>query len=432
MLVKTLSPSKKQKGKANMKSFLVALGILAFSLCARLTLAQGVPMGSEFQINEFTTNAQRFPSVASDSSGNLVVVWQSSSQNGIVGRRYASSGAPLAPEFQVNTYTTGAQRFPSVASDSSGNFVVVWDSYQDGSFYGVYGQRYASTGAPVGSEFQVNTYTTNRQRYPRVASDSTGNFVVVWESYLQDGNFRGVFGQRFASTGAPAGAEFQVNTYTTRNQARPSVASDSTGNFVVVWHDDTQDGSNYGVFGQRYASSGAPAGGVFLVNTFTTNEQSFPSVASDPSGNFVVVWQSRTQDGSYYGVFGQRWASSGAKVGPEFRVNTYTTERQRDPTVALDSSGNFVVVWDSLTQDDGVFEGVFGQRYASTGTPLGPEFRVNTYTTEVQRVPRVASDSLGNFVIVWESRTQDGSLEGVFGQRYGMIVPVDLTGFRAE
>ena len=33
---------------------------------------------------------------------------------------------PLGPEFQVNSYTTNNQWFPSVAADDDGNFVVVW------------------------------------------------------------------------------------------------------------------------------------------------------------------------------------------------------------------------------------------------------------------------------------------------------------------
>ena len=49
-------------------------------------------------------------------------------------------------------------------------------------------------------------------------------------------------------------------------------------------------------------------------------------MASDSSGNFVVVWMSDSQDGSSDGVFGQRYASSGTPLGPEFRVNTYTHE----------------------------------------------------------------------------------------------------------
>jgi len=32
------------------------------------------------------------------------------------------------------------------------------------------------------------------------------------------------------------------------------------------------------------------------------------------------------------------------------------------------------------------------------GNPLGPEFRVNTYTTNDQVQPSIAADSAGNFV----------------------------------
>jgi hypothetical protein len=319
-----------------------------------------------------------------------------------------------------------------VASDSSGNFVVVWESYYDGSDEGVFGQRYASTGEPLGPEFRVNTYTTNYQNYPAVASDSSGNFVVVWtSSYLQDGSGNGVFAQRYASSGAPLGPEFRVNTYTTDRQIYPAVASDASGNFVVVWRSDfSQDGWGFGIFGQRYASSGAPLGPEFLVNTYTTGDQNLPVVASDASGDFVVAWESRDQDGSDRGVFGQRYASTGAPLGPEVRVNTWTTGPQAYPAVALDSSGNFVVVrWSSYQEG---YSNVFGQRYASTGAPLGPEFRVNTHTSNAQFRPSVASDSSGNFVVVWWSAFQDGAETGIFGQRYSAIVPVELMTFEVE
>jgi hypothetical protein len=340
-------------------------------------------------------------------------------------------GNPVGPEFHVNTFTTNAQLFSSVAADPAGNFVVVWDSYyQDGSLSGVFGQRYAASGPPLGPEFRVNTFTTGYQAEPSIAADPSGNFVVVWESEGPDGSGFGVFGQRYAASGMPLGPEFRVNSYTTGTQAVASVAADSAGNFVVVWAGDTQDGSDYGVFGQRYASSGAPLGPEFRVNTYTTDLQVIPSVAADASGNFVVVWESASQDGSSYGVYGQRYASSGTALGPEFRVNTDTAGPQGIPSVVTDLSGNFVVTWTGL--DDGYSFGVFGQRYASSGTPLGPEFRVNTYATGDQEFSSVAADSVGNFVVVWSSNTQGLAGWDIFGQRYNMIVPVELLLFRVE
>jgi hypothetical protein len=411
--------------------------LVALSSVPRFAWAQGDPLGPEFRVNTYTTDNQQYPSVAADSSGNFVVVWssrlQDGSSQGVFGQRYSSDGIPLGPEFRVNTYTTGGELLPHVVSDASGNLVVVWQQAvgQDGSSGGVFGQRYASSGAPLGPEFQVNTYTTGPQYLPSMASDNSGNFVVVWTS-PQDGSANGVFGQRYANTGTPVGPEFQVNTYTTGDQYFPSVTADSSGNFVVAWQSFAQDGSNFGVFGQRYASSGTPLGPEFRVNTYTTNFQNRPAVTSDSSGNFVVVWRSYLQDGSGVGVFGQRYNSSGTPLGPEFRVNTYTTGQQYHPDVAADASGNFVIVWHDSGQDGSSF-GVFAQRYDSSGTPSGPEFRVNTYATGNQFAPSVAADPVtGNFVVAWNSTLQDGSLDGVFGQRYGRIVPVELMRFGVE
>jgi len=398
--------------------------------------AQGNPLGFEFRVNTYTTNQQARTAVASDAAGNFVVVWNSVQDGGgygIFGQRYASSGAPVDPEFQVNTYTTSNQGYPSVAADPAGNFVVVWRSLaQDGSGFGVFGQRYASSGSPMGPEFRVNTYTTSDQGgFASVVADPFGNFVVVWNSGTQDGGGYGIFGQRYASSGAPLGPEFRVNTYTTSDQTIPVVAADTAGNFIVIWRSYLQDGSGNGTFGQRYASSGAPLGPEFRVNTYTTNNQGNPSVAADTAGNFVVVWQSDEGAPANFGIFGQRYASSGAPLGPEFRVNTFTLYNQFIPSVAADTAGNFVVVWHGYLQDNSGF-GVFGQRYASSGTPLGPEFRVNTYTTDDQDYATVAADSAGNFVVNWQSFAQDGSNFGVFGQRYGRIVPVELMQFGVE
>ena len=159
--------------------------------------------------------------------------------------------SPEGAEFRVNSCTTDRQSRPTVASDANGNFVVIWHSrYQDGSGYGVFGQRFNAAGVPQGGELQANSFTTGHQQSPAVASAAHGDFVVTWQSSDQDGD--GVFGQRFNASGVPQGGEFQVNSYVTGGQGRPAVTSAGNGNFAVVWTSNGQDGSSYGVFGQRY------------------------------------------------------------------------------------------------------------------------------------------------------------------------------------
>jgi len=411
---------------------LILLSIVAG--CATLALGQTQRLGNEFRVNSYTTAYQDSPQVARNGAGAFVVVWESApfsngigqdgSSTGIFGQRYASTGVKQGAEFQVNTYTTGPQSYPYVSMDNSGNFAVVWQSLiQDGSLQGNFGQRFNSAGTKVGAEFRLNTYTTGDQTSPSVDYDGSGNFVAVWESYPQFGSYVGIFGQRWSSAGAAAGSEFRANTYTRDDQGYPIVSKDGAGNFVVVWQSYSQDGDGYGVWGQRYSSSGSTSGQDFQINTFTSHSQEFPSVARNASGAFVVTWESYAQDGSDYGIYAQRYQSNGNKSGSEFRVNTYTTASQRDAQVAIDGSGNFVVVWKSSpgfagTGQDGSASGIFGQRYNSNGTAHGVEFRVNTYTTGNQIEPSVSMDTSGNFVVVWTSIGQDGSATGVFGQRF--------------
>jgi hypothetical protein len=324
----------------------------------------------------------------------------------------------LGPEFPVNTYTTFAQESAAVASRGDGSFVVVWhSSTQDGSYVGVFGQRFDSAGAPAGSEFQVNTYTTGHQFSPQIGCDAAGNFVVVWHSQpVSVGSGPDdIFGQRFDASGGKVGAEFRVNTYTTGSQSRPALAVGSAGSFVVVWTSDNQ-ASGLDVFGQRFNASGSKVGPEFLVNTYTSDTQYSPQVALGRSGDFAVVWTSVGQDGSVTGIFGQRFDAAGVKRGPEFQVNSYTTGTQGQPRVAVDRGGNFIVVWHSDTPDQSF--GIFGQRFDASGAKVGPEFAVNAYTPNGQYNPSLAVDSRGNFVVAWHGDVLDGSGDGIAGRHF--------------
>jgi hypothetical protein len=151
-------------------------------------------------------------------------------------------------------------------------------------------------------------------------------------------------------------------------------------------------------------------------------------VATDPSGNFVVAWGSGNPPVD--GLFGQRFASSGAPLGPEFRINTYTPGEHNGPTIAVDGGGNFVIAWTgapSFGTGD-----VFGQRYSSLGEPSGSEFRVNTTTTGWQRNPSIASTAGGTFLVTWDSSPNGFGPEDVFGQRFGGVFPVKLQDFRVD
>jgi len=250
----------------------------------------------------------------------------------------------------VNAYTTGTQDAPVAIADAAGNVTVAWvsegDGAQDGDGAGIFGRRFDSTGGPLTSEVPVNTYTLGAQTAPAIAGTAAGEFVVVWESDGQDGDARGVFGQRFDASGTPLGSEFQVNGYTAGDQRDPAVAVDAGGGFVVSWTSDGQDGDGAGVFARRYDASGTPLAGEFQVNTYTTSLQDQSSVAVLPSGEILVAWSSVDQGqifAAMRGVYGQLYDAAGLPIGGELTISEWPFD-QTDPLVLPGSGGLFTIV----------------------------------------------------------------------------------------
>jgi len=403
--------------------------MLAVLLSATAARGQLVPLGDEFQVNSEVTSFQVFPAVAVDARGNFLVAWRSDRMPGgqvVVARPFDRAGSPLGPEFR--TGDSGDEELgPVVAGSSAGGFVVAWHTRGDDDYFDVLAQRYDEAGAPVGPGFQVNAYSTDSQKYPAVAFAPDGRFVVVWQSYGQDGDGWDVFARRFDASGVPLGGEFRVNTYTTGAQNYSAVAVDDGGRMMVTWRSAGQDGSGEGVFAQRLGPGGGRLGGELQVNVYTTGDQARQRVRTLPAGCFVVVWDTQTdiQDREATDVVGRLFDAGGAPAGPEFAVATYTTGQQSNPEVAADRAGNFVVLWNGYRPDEDA-SGVFGQQFTRDGLPIDGEFRVNTYTTGVQGSATLSAEPDGRFVVTFTGRDADGY--GIVGRRFAG--PVHVAGKR--
>ena len=211
----------------------------------------------------------------------------------------------------------------------------------------------------------------------------------------------------------PCRAEFKVNTHTSDNQTYPAIASNANGNFVAVWSSYRQDGDKGGIFAQRFDANCNPVGNEFQVNTTTADHQTEPAVAMNAAGFFVVAWQSlglNQED-----IFAQRFDPNGQLLGSEFLVNTYTNDKQLCPGVAMNNNGGFVVVWESINipaQPDK--RSVCARLYDSSGSAMGPEFIVNDEVSKC-RYPAVAIHNSGKFVVVW---IKDSSLNSVWVRHF--------------
>jgi len=384
------------------------------------------PSGGEVPVNTYKTGAQAVPSVAMRPDNSFVVVWESGdkfgctgshtagscqdgSASGIYGQRFDTTGSPVGGEFAVNTFTNNEQYQPAVATRPTGEFVVVWTTANQpdsGRGLDVYMRRYNASGVALDANgVLVSATAAAHQERPAVAMDASGNFVIMWHSF-QDANGNNIYGQRYDASGNALGSEFLVNTgITAFHQTKAAVARAATGEFVAVWESEGADGSGQAIRAQRFNASGQGQG-EFAVNTlFTANSQSEAAVAVDTGGGFVIAWQDDNPpaDGSGIAIYAKRYNAAGQALGQEFLVNTTTTGNQVQPAVAFEDSGGFLVTW---TGPDGAGTGVFGRRYSSSGSPTGQEFRINTTTTSNQG-NSAASGGTGKMVVVWESENQD-------------------------
>jgi len=104
--------------------------------------------------------------------------------------------------------------------------------------------------------------------------------------------------------------------------------------------------------------------------------------------------------------------------GTEFQVNTHTSSDQDSVAIAMAPAGNLIVVWESYGQD-GSSNGIYGQRFDPNCEPVGKEFQINTETASNQTAPSVATDAAGNFVVTWYGPSNpDISGDDIFAQRF--------------
>ena len=203
-----------------------------------------------------------------DSAGDFVVAWESGGEDGsgygVFAQAYKAVGAlgERVPGQDVYRRQSAA---PSVAMDSAGGFVVAWQRVRSRAPRPRTAAKTASTrnstapaARPEGASSRSTPTPPATRTIRRVAMDAAGDFVVTWQSPEDGGptpeKWRpyGVYAQAFNASGRAQGSEFQVNTYTPGSQGQSAVARDSAGDFVVAWQSQYQDGSQQGVYAKRY------------------------------------------------------------------------------------------------------------------------------------------------------------------------------------
>jgi hypothetical protein len=356
----------------------------------------------------------------------------------------SSSAAPelvkVDDEFQVNTTTDGTQYTPAVAALPDGGFVVVWASQEEEGFcldtlhdfdpvircrssddcplipgdpfppredecvpvVAVFGQRFDATGQPIGEEFRVNSPGIEvRYDSPDVAAFPDGGFVVVWETETVGEGIVpprvGILARLYDPSGLPSGELLSVSEFQAPYEEKPRVATDSGGDFIVVWEQGVALDER--IRAKRFAQDGRVIQGEFVVSEPDSEfyGQRRPAVAVHSNGDFVVAWGIE----SATAVFGRRFFASGLAKEQAFAVDPRAlTINAPDVDVCTDPVGGFVAVWEAAEGED--FEKILrAQRYGADGEPLGDTIVAGT-GEGADDTPSLTCLPNGDFVVVAE------------------------------
>lgn len=385
------------------------------------------PVGPEQLVNQVTAGEQGHPStgagtppvsVAADAAGNYVVAWLTDVNNvsrTISARVFNADGTARTGEITVAVETgpNGTNiGMPSVTMAATGDRIALaWHTA------GVTKARvYKKDGSPVSGAVTVATGYLNG-----IASDATGNFVVLYHYPSPSNGTPVIKAQRFTAAGAATGNAINIANPNLLN-GLASVAMDDSGRFVVAWDDIPQAKKNQPslsyVYAQRFTASGQKAGSqITVASDANIMWQSNVTVAS--AGAFAVGWYSRAS--ASFGV--QRFNADGTTNGAAVRMGDGT---EVQPAMGLDDAGNLTLGWTTRAATQ-TSNWVFASQLPAGSTTPKAITVVNMTMLGGQRNPGLAVTGNGAFVVAWNGYGP-GDDAGTFAQRFIPVSPLTAAG----
>ena len=146
-----------------------------------------------------------------------------------------------------------------------------------------------------------------------------------------------------------------------------------------------------------------------LIETDNAGSASWPTLAVDSSGSALAVWEQ--SDGTRQNIWANRLIPA-TGWGTAQLIETDNAGNTSRPQVAVDPLGNALAVW---VQSDGTRDNIWANRF-STATGWGTARLIATDDAEGASSPRVAIDSSGNALAVWQQ--YDGTRTNIWANRF--------------
>ncbi len=219
-----------------------------------------------------STGGAYAPSLATDSAGNIHIAWDdytdyagAGTEEDIFYKRWDASTSAWTTTEVVSTESTDHSGYPSLATDSAGNIHIAWQDYTDyagaGGDEDIFYKRWDHSSLTWTTTEVVSTESTLYADFSSLVVDSAGNIHVAWNdgaNYAGSGIDMDIFYKHWdASTSSWTLTEV-VSTESTEPSGSPSLVVDTVGNIHVVWKDLTDytgAGTDGDIFYKIYAGS---------------------------------------------------------------------------------------------------------------------------------------------------------------------------------
>lgn len=305
--------------------------------------------------------------------------------------RALSAGLLLALPAAAQEPIHGDGETPAIMLGSNGGSFAVWVG-RTPSGRGIFLRREGPGPGYGGLDVRIDLRGTSEVSGPSLV-EFAGGLAAAWSA--PDGDGLGFFVRRFdmAQTPEALASAPRRGDQTGRLHPLPD------GGFAAVWTTPGPGGKGVRLAMRRYpASADAPPGPVVVLRTFGTAE-TFHAVTPGPGEALLVSWQAeRTAPCAWRA---QRFGLGGRPLAPPFDFCTFKdAEGRSSPPVLAAGGGGYVAVW------NGPGTGIFGRRFAVTGEPLGPTFRLDQpqmYDEHGTYAPALAAAPSGAFAAAWST-----------------------------
>jgi len=372
----------------------------------------------------------------------------------VVGGGTAYAQTPLPAFGNIGTVNNNASTdvgddvMPRVASDGGGNLVVVTE-FDDpaggpGSDLDIGVMASADGGGTWSDVAALNTDAATDvldDVEPEIATDGNGMWVVTWQVVGGGGDTTTEIRWSASTDNGATWTDPTALTHAAENanaaavDARPHVATDGAGTWIIVWDsgrdidsepDVTTDADIFYAISTDNAANFGPASALNTDHVTDNAQNMAPTIATDAAGNWMVVWETTGQLSFARSINnGLIWSPPAPVPGAAGTNPTLINDRAREATTTT----AWYAIWEA--------GGIFVSRYLeaddpeATPPPEGADFDEWLAPVTIAASgsnPSIANDAIGRLIATWVDGDVFAALSVNIGQDWSAVAAVDPEG----